>query len=146
MRFLRGQAYSNGKVGLFGTCSGGRHAFLAACRAPGFDAVVECWGGRVVMPPEQLTANWPVAPIDYTADLACPILGLFGADDRSPTVDQVALHEAALKQHGKEYEFHTYAGAGHGFFYYDRAAYRQEQAVDGWGKIWTFLAKHLESK
>ncbi|MGH8057649.1 MAG: dienelactone hydrolase family protein, partial [Candidatus Entotheonellia bacterium] len=54
-----------------------------------------------------------------------------------------AQHEAALKQHGKNYEFHMYPGAGHGFFYYDRPAYRQEQAVDGWKKIWAFLAKHL---
>jgi carboxymethylenebutenolidase len=61
-------------------------------------------------------------------------------------VEQVAIHEASLKQHGKEYEFHMYDGAGHGFFYYDRSAYRQEQAVDGWGKIWAFLGKHLESK
>ena len=26
-------------------------------------------------------------------------------------------------------------------FYYDRPAYRQEQAVDGWKKIWAFLEK-----
>ena len=42
MRFLRALPYGNGKVGVFGTCSGGRHAYLAACRAPGFDAVVDC--------------------------------------------------------------------------------------------------------
>ena len=36
-----------------------------------------------------------------------------------------------------------YAGAGHGFFYYDRSVYRQEQAVDGWRKVFGFLAKHL---
>ena len=30
--------YANGKVGVFGTCSGGRHAFLAACRIKGFAA------------------------------------------------------------------------------------------------------------
>ena len=36
-----------------------------------------------------------------------------------------------------------YAGAGHGFFYYDRSVYRQEQAVDGWRKLFAFLAKHL---
>ena len=52
---------------------------------------------------------------------------------------EVDQHEAALKQHGKEYDFHMYEGAGHGFFYYDRTAYRQEQAVDGWKKIWAFL-------
>ena len=146
MRFVKSQAQSNRKVGVFGTCSGGRHAFLAACRAPGFDAIINCWGGRVVMSPEQLTANWPVAPVDYTPDLACPILGLFGLEDRSPTPEDVDILEAALKQHGKEYEFHRYANAGHGFFYYDRGAYRQEQTMDGWGKIWTFLGKHLISK
>jgi carboxymethylenebutenolidase len=49
LQFLRTQAYANGKVGVFGTCSGGRQAFLAACRVPGFAASVDCWGGGVVM-------------------------------------------------------------------------------------------------
>ena len=52
---LRALPYANGKVGVIGTCSGGRHAYLAACRAPGFDAVVDCWGGGVVPTPEELT-------------------------------------------------------------------------------------------
>ena len=85
----------------------------------------------------------PVAPIDYTANLNCPILGLFGEEDHSPTVAEVAQHEEALKQHGKEYEFHMYEDAGHGFFYYHRPMYRQEQAVDGWEKIWSFLGRTL---
>ena len=29
--------------------------FLAACRRKNFDALVECWGGRVVMSKEELT-------------------------------------------------------------------------------------------
>ncbi|MCB9151983.1 MAG: dienelactone hydrolase family protein [Caldilineaceae bacterium] len=143
LHFLKSQAYSNGKAGVFGTCSGGRHAYLAACRVPGFDACVDCWGGRVVMKPEDLNDKFPVAPIDYTADLQCPLLGIFGNDDHSPTVEQVNQHEEELKKQGKNYEFHRYDGAGHGFFYYDRGAYRQEQAVDGWNKIWAFLAKNL---
>lgn len=144
-RFLLAQPYLNGKVGLFGTCSGGRHGYLAACRIPGFSAVVDCWGGRVVMTPDQLSDKFPVAPIDYTADLACPLLGLFGADDQNPTPEQVAIHEEALKRHGKAYEFHMYEGAGHGFFYHDRGAYRQPQAVDGWRKVFAFLEKHLQT-
>ncbi len=63
LHYLRALPFSNGKVGKFGTCSVG-HAFLAACRAPGFDAVVDCWGGRVVMAPADLTPRQPVAPID----------------------------------------------------------------------------------
>lgn len=143
MQYLKSQPNSNGKVGVFGTCSGGRHAVLAASRAEGFDALVDCWGGRVVMADSDLKPNNPVAPIDYTADLSCPILGLFGEEDSSPSPEQVAMHEEALKTHGKEYDFHMYPGAGHGFFYYDRSAYRQEQAVDGWQKIFVFLSKHL---
>jgi len=143
MRFLRGQPYLNGKVGVFGTCSGGRHAYLAACRVSGFDAVVDCWGGRVVMTQNDLTPTQPKAPLDYTRDLSCPLLGLFGEEDQSPTPDQVAQHEAELKKLGKRYEFHMYPGAGHGFFYYHRPNYRQEQAVDGWGKIFVFLEKYL---
>jgi len=143
MRHLRALPTSNGKVGVFGTCSGGRHTFIVACRSQGFNAAIDCWGGRVVMAPSELTAKQPVAPIDYTKDLSCPLLGLFGDDDQAPTPAQVDQHEAELKKHGKNYEFHRYPKAGHGFFYYDRPAYRQEQAVDGWQKAFAFLEKHL---
>lgn len=146
LRYLQNQPYLNDKVGIFGTCSGGRHAYLAACRIPGFKAVVDCWGGRVVMPKEALSTNFPVAPLDYTKDLSCPILGLFGEDDSSPSPDQVAIHENELKQYGKTYEFHMYKDAGHGFFYHHRPNYRQVQAVDGWNKIFEFLGKNLGSE
>jgi carboxymethylenebutenolidase len=144
LKFLRSQPNVK-KVGVFGTCSGGRHGFLAACKLKGFDALVECWGGAVVMKPEELTPKRPAAPIDFTKDLSCPMIGLFGNDDKSPSPEQVNQHEAELKKHGKNYEFHRYDGAGHGFFYYDRPAYRQEQAVDGWKKVFAFLEKHLGS-
>lgn len=143
MQYLRALPIVNGKVGVFGTCSGGRHAVLVASRVTGFDAVVDCWGGGVVMQADQLSTQRPVAPVDYTEDLNCPILGLFGEDDHSPTPDDVDIHEAALIEHDKEYEFHRYDGAGHGFFYYHRSSYRQAQAVDGWDKIWAFLGQHL---
>jgi carboxymethylenebutenolidase len=115
LAILRAVPYCSGKIGVFGTCSGGRHAVLAASRiAGGFDAAVDCWGGRVVMTADDLTPRQPVAPLDYTADLACPLLGLFGADDQSPTPEQEALHEScALRA-----KFVT-TGAGHALFYYD---------------------------
>ena len=144
-RVLRGLPTSNGKVGLIGTCSGGRHTVLVASRSTEFDAAVDCWGGRVVMPEDELTEKLPVAPIDYTADLAAPLLGLFGADDQSPSPEQVEQHEQALQEHGKEYEFHMYEGAGHGFFYWNRPAYRIDQAMDGWDKVWDFFGRHLSS-
>jgi carboxymethylenebutenolidase len=106
---------------------------------------VDCWGGRIVAAPNELTPKQPVAPIEYTKDLACPLLGIFGEDDGNPTPAQVAQLEQELKAHGKRYEFHMYPKAGHGFFYYDRPAYRQEQAVDGWKKLFAFLEANLRS-
>jgi hypothetical protein len=63
---------------------------------------------------------------------------------RSPTPEQVSRHEAELKRRGKEYEFHMYPGAGDGFFHHHRpAAYRADQAVEGWKKRLAFFEKHL---
>jgi carboxymethylenebutenolidase len=143
-QWLRVQPTSNGKVGIVGTCSGGRQAVLTASRAHGFNAVIDLWGGRVVAAKEALTAKQPVAPVDYTKDLQAPMLGLFGNDDQAPTPAEVNTHEEELKKHGKSYEFHRYDGAGHGFFYYDRPLYRQQQAMDGWSKVFAFFDTHLK--
>jgi carboxymethylenebutenolidase len=128
-----------GKVGIIGSCSGGRHAVLVASTTRGFDAVVDLWGGGVVMPADQLSPARPVAPIDYTTDLSAPLLGLFGNDDQHPPPEQVDLHEAELKRHGKKYEFYRYDGAGHGFFYY----HTPMQAMDAWSKVVAFFEEHL---
>jgi carboxymethylenebutenolidase len=145
LNHVRALPYVNGKVGVFGTCSGGRHAYLAACLAPGFDAVVDCWGGRVVMKQEDLNPKTPVSPLDYTKNLSCPILGIFGNDDANPTPEQVNQHEEELKKYSKTCEFYRYDGAGHGFFYHNKSAYRQQQAVDGWQKVFAFLEKYLNA-
>jgi carboxymethylenebutenolidase len=144
MNFVRAQPYSNGKVGVIGFCSGGRHAYLAACTHPDFDAAVDCWGGNVIVDDKaQLNAKRPVAPIDLTENLRCPLLGLFGNDDENPNRDQVNRTEAVLKKLGKSYEFHRYDGAGHAFFNAARNAYRPEQALDGWSNVFAFFNRYL---
>jgi carboxymethylenebutenolidase len=143
--YLTSLPYSNGKVGVIGMCSGGRHAFLAGCRVKGLSAVVDCWGGGVVVPKENLTPARPVAPIDLTSQLSCPLLGIFGNDDKNPTPEQVDQHEEELKKHGKDYAFHRYDGAGHAFWSYDRDAYRPAQAMDSWTKVIEFFNKHLRN-
>jgi carboxymethylenebutenolidase len=144
MEFLRAQPYANGKVGVIGFCSGGRHTYLAACSLEGIDAAVDCWGGNVIVDdPKQLNAKRPVAPIDLTEKMRSPLLGLFGNDDENPNRDQVNRTEAVLKKLGKNCEFHRYDGAGHAFFNASRPAYRAEQALDGWTKVFGFFHKHL---
>ena len=131
-----------GRVGVIGFCSGGRVAYMVGARLD-VDAAVDCWGGNVIVEPERLSPNQPVAVIDMTADLRCPLLGIFGNDDANPDVEQVNRTEAELQRHGKEYEFHRYDGAGHAFFSWERPAYRAEQAADGWERVFAFFAKHL---
>src|ERR1700722_15698769 len=115
--WLRAQP-TNGKVGIIGTCSGGRHSLLTASRSSGsFDAVADLWGGGVIMSQEELSPARPVAPIDYVGDLSAPLLGLFGNDDRYPTPEQVDQLEAELQRLGQDHEFHRYDGAPHGLFY-----------------------------
>ena len=143
VKWIRAQPSHNGRVGVFGSCSGGRHAFIYACQRKDVDACVELWGGRVVMEKEELNPKTPVAPIDMTKDLCCPLLGLFGNEDRAPSPEQMNQHEAELKKHGKTYDFHPYDDAGHGFFYWHRPLYRPEQAMDGWSKVFAFFSKHL---
>jgi carboxymethylenebutenolidase len=143
MHFLKGLPNSNGKVGIVGGCSGGRHAFLAACRVKGFDAIIDCWGGNIV-PQTPPTDKTPVPPVEYAKDLSCPMLGLFGNEDQNPTPDKVDQLEAELKRLGKDFEFHRYDGAGHGFWSYDRPAYRPQQAIDAWNKTFEFFRRHLK--
>src|SRR4051812_28974994 len=94
---LRARTESNGKVGVIGYCSGGRQAFLVACTLA-VDAAVDCYGGR--------------ADIALGPNLRCPLLGLFGVEDQSPSPDDVAAMAKVLEEHDKEFQFHSYDDAG----------------------------------
>ncbi|ROO84147.1 carboxymethylenebutenolidase [Actinocorallia herbida] len=142
---LRGLPNANGRVGVIGYCSGGRQAFLAACSLD-LDAAVDCYGAFV-------TAHSPdgypvVVPpvVGLAKDLACPLLGLFGADDKFPAPSETAELSAVLTELGKEFEFHTYEGAGHAFFSVNRPAYRPEAAVSGWARVFDFYGRHLHTR
>lgn len=142
--YLRSFPSANGKAGVIGHCSGGRQTFLAACSLQ-LDAAVDCYGAFVVgTPPERLPLK--VKPLLDIADrLSCPLLGLFGADDKYPSPDQTVELEQALTKHGKTFEFHTYPGAGHAFFAVDRPSYRPEAAVDGWKRIFDWYGRYLSA-
>jgi len=99
----------------------------------------------VVKDPATLTPKRPVAPIDPSANITAPLLGLFGNDDMNPSRSDVDKTEETLKRLGKTYEFHRYDGAGHNFLNYFGAGYRQQQALDGWKKVLAFYEKHLST-
>jgi len=140
---LRSLPSSNGKVGVIGYCSGGRQSVLAACNLD-LDAAVDCYGAFVTgTPPE----GFPLQVsnlVDQLPNLRCPLLGLFGKEDKFPSPEHVAELEEIVTTNGKEHEFHSYDGAGHSFFSVDRPAYSVEAANDGWDRIAEFYGRHLK--
>ncbi|MGH3624727.1 MAG: dienelactone hydrolase family protein [Sciscionella sp.] len=140
--YLRSLDSANGKIGVIGYCSGGRHTFLVACSLD-VDAAVDCYGAFVVNdPPENMPATMKPL-LGLAPNLSCPLLGLFGAEDSYPAPDETAKLAEELERLGKSYDFHTYDGAGHAFFAVDRPSYRPQAAVDGWRRILDFFGHHL---
>lgn len=138
---LKSLPNANGKIGVIGHCSGGRHAFLVGCSLQ-VDAAVDCYGAFVTgTPPEGAPMRRNL--VDQLPNLRAPLLGLFGKEDAYPSPEQVAELDEILTANDKPHEFHSYDGAGHAFFSVDRPAYRVEAANDGWEKITAFYASHL---
>lgn len=139
---LRALPTSNGRVGVIGYCSGGRQAVLAACSLD-LDAAVDCYGAFVTGNPPEGFPLRVTNLVDRLPQLRAPLLGLFGAEDKYPGPEQVGELERILTEHGKEFDFHSYEGAGHAFFATDRPSYNVAAANDGWERITAFYAKHL---
>ena len=140
--YLRTLPTSNGKVGVIGHCSGGRQSVLAACNVD-LDAAVDCYGAYVTGTPP---ADWPLKVtnlVDQLPELRCPLLGLFGKEDKYPSPEQVDELQSILSSNGKSFERHDYDDAAHAFFAVDRPSYRPLAAVDGWQRIETFYGNHL---
>ncbi|HXF52150.1 MAG TPA: dienelactone hydrolase family protein [Dehalococcoidia bacterium] len=128
------------RIGITGFCMGGRVAYLMATKRPDLKAAVVFYGGNIFVP----WGEGP-SPFDGTADIACPILGLFGEDDPNPSPRDVARLDAELTRLGKPHEFHSYAGAGHAFMNEGRPSYRPEAARDAWQKCVAWFERYLKT-
>jgi carboxymethylenebutenolidase len=140
--YLRAHASSNGRVATMGFCSGGRQSLLAGCGLK-LEAAIDCYGAFVLnAPPEEMGLVVPsIEP--RLKDLSCPLLGLFGNDDKNPTPEEVDRLDAILADLGKEHDFHRFDDAGHAFFAVNRPAYRPGVATEAWGLVREFLGVHL---
>ncbi len=120
------------RVGVIGWCFGGGWALQMALVLPDrLDAVV-IYYGRLVTDPELLRR------------LQMPVLGIFGAEDRSIPVETVHRFQAVLDSLGKVREIYIYPGAGHAFANPSGTRYAPEAAVDAWKKTLTFLDQYLK--
>jgi len=129
----------NDSIGITGFCMGGRVTYLIATQRPDLRAAVVFYGGNIMRP----WGEGP-APFDLTERISCPILGLFGADDGNPNPADVAKLDAELTRLSKQHEFHSYAGAGHGFMGAGRPSHREDAANDAWQKCTSWFDRYLK--
>ena len=129
-------------IGIVGFCFGGMVSYLAGASVPGISAAAIYYGGGILPRPDA-PADAPRL-LDATVDsINVPMIGFWGdADGCIPTVN-VDLIESTLKAKGKDYESHTYAGAGHGFFCDARGSYNEAAAKDAFPRTVDFFKKHL---
>lgn len=128
-------------LGIAGFCMGGQYALMAACREPSFAACVSFYG---MLRYDRTSPLKPASPLDLAARLACPLLGLYGADDDLiPAADRLAL-ERTLTSARAEFSLHVFGGAGHAFLNDTRPdAFRPETAAIAWRLATDFLAAKL---
>lgn len=118
-----------------GFCYGGMQAFLAATSAElDFAGVVGFYGAL-----DGSKRGLP-SPPDVASEMRCPVLGLFGGDDRSITPDQIAWFGRELENAGVDHKILVYPDAPHSFF--DRSQERFADASDdAWQRTLAFTER-----
>jgi carboxymethylenebutenolidase len=129
------------RVGIAGFCMGGQYALLGACSLRGLAACASFYG---MIRYAETNDRKPRSPLDAAADLSCPYLAIFGAEDALiPLADVDALRDR-LEAAGKKFEIRTYPACGHAFLNPNRPdAYRPEAAADAFERAVDFFSRHL---
>jgi carboxymethylenebutenolidase len=133
VEFLKSQSnVKKDRIGSIGWCMGGGYALDVALQEPDLAATVINYG-HLATDPEALKK------------INAPILGLFGAQDRGITSDDVKRFGAALDQMGKKIDIKIYDDAGHAFENpNNKDGYRAADAADAWNRTVDFLAMSLK--
>jgi carboxymethylenebutenolidase len=120
------------RIGAIGWCMGGGYALDVALQEPTLAATVINYG-HLATDPEALKK------------INAPILGLFGAQDKGITPEDVQKFEQTMKQLGKKIEVKEYDDAGHAFENpNNQQGYREADAQDAWKRTVDFLSGTLK--
>ncbi len=133
-------AINDDRIGVTGFCMGGRIAWLMAASNQIFKCTVPFYGGNIM-------GNWGPGdtPFSMSNNINCPMLFHFGAEDGNPSVADRDTFDAELKRLGKNFEFHTYDGAGHAFMDHTNPdRYHEASAAEAWPRTIDFFNNHLK--
>jgi len=119
-----------------GFCFGGRMTFLSATLGLDLAGAIGFYG-----PPVGPGRGGSPAPADVAAQIASPILGLFGGAD--PGIPAAAIEEfdSALARAGVEHRLIAYPNAPHSFFDRKAAEYKDE-SEQAWAEVLGFIRAH----
>ena len=121
------------KIASLGWCFGGQQSLQLALNSDKEHplAATVIYYGRLVTEPQTLSKiQWPV-------------LGIFGDQDQSITVDSVKKFEDALNSNDIPNEIYIYKGVGHAFANPSGDNYAPQETQDAWEKTISFLKKYL---
>ena len=119
------------KIGSLGFCMGGALSLQLALSRPDLSGAVMFYG----------TPDTDPMDLDKAA---CPVLGLFGADDKGIPVAKVQEMAKELNEVGEGADIKIYPGAGHAFFNETRPSYDAQAAADAWERTLTFFNARLK--
>jgi carboxymethylenebutenolidase len=132
----RAAAWLQGKgaprLGVIGWCFGGGWSLNTTLLMPDKIAATVIYYGHLETDPAKL------------ATIKHPVLGAFGAEDKSIPPDSVRAFESALKKQGTPVDIKIYDGAGHAFANPSGGNYRPDAAKDAWRRTTAFLAQNLK--
>jgi len=125
---------NSSKIASLGWCFGGGQSLqLALNTEPEYPlAATIIYYGNLVSDPETISKiKWPV-------------LGIFGDQDQSISVDSVKQFEEALNAKGIPNQIHIYKGVGHAFANPSGENYAPQETQDAWEKTVSFLKNYLK--
>ncbi|HUZ08959.1 MAG TPA: dienelactone hydrolase family protein [Acidimicrobiales bacterium] len=103
----------DGKVAVWGYCTGGTVAMFGACLDRSIDAAALFYPSQPRF--EVIDARHPAHVIDLVWNIACPVMIMSGERDEIMSSEQLADLEERLSRWGIDHEIRTYPGAGHAF-------------------------------
>jgi len=137
LKYLAAQPFADMKrLGVTGFCWGGGATWRDCETFSEFKAGVAWYGPLKAGPYPR------IPPLDAVKDLKCPVLGLYGGQDKGIPAADIEAMRAAIKANHKQAEIVVYPDAQHGFLADYRPSYNAEAAADGWKKMLAFFKAH----
>jgi carboxymethylenebutenolidase len=128
--FLIAHPESTGRVGAVGFCFGGAVVNTLAVRLPNLGAGVPFYGGQ--------------PPAEDVPRIQAPLMIQYAENDQGVNAGWPA-YERALREHGKSYVMHMYAGTNHGFHNDTTPRYDEAAAKLAQERTIAFFDQHLRS-